>query len=506
MNLKVKKRHLFLTVVIFAIVCFFINGCKIDPKIHDEFYRSDMNSDIRSEFLEFQNIIPDIMKKRKVPGAALAVVDTNGIIWSAAFGYTDYDKKTPITPDTVFSIQSMSKTFTATAVMRAVQDGLVDMDTPISQYIPGFKINSRYEHRPEDVMTIRHLLTHTAGFVHEAPIGNNINAACPSFESHVKSISDTWLRCKVGESWNYSNLGIDLAAYILQVESNKLISEYMQGKIFGPLGMVNSSVDLDVIRNHPNRAIGHRKHFKELELIPMLGAGGVYTSANDLAKFIQLFLNDGRINGQTILDNSSLEIMYAPLTINNNFGTGVYIVKSNNGHIYINHGGGGFGFSTFMIWYPEYGIGGLVLANSESGLQLFNIIEELIKKELIQKKLDFILPDYWDPKVDNVVLPVNEQPEPAGFTRYKPQWEQYTGNYEYILGGNKLHTYAAIALAMGYPVSELEIKIYEKNGFLEINGERLEEYKPGVFFTNSGQCLDFTGDFPLWNGVKIKKR
>ncbi len=504
MKIKVKKWYILVTVLILAIVCFFVNGCKIDPKLQDEFFRTGLNPEIKSELFEFQNLIPGIMKERKVPGSALAVVDSDGIIWSATFGFTDYDKNTPVTRDTIFSIQSMSKTFTASAVMLAVQDGLVDLDIPISQYLPGFKINSRYEQHPEDVITLRHLLSHTAGFIHEAPVGNNIDASCPSFNDHIKSISDTWLQCKVGESWHYSNLGIDLAAYILQVKSGKPITEYMKEKIFDPLEMDNSSVDLDFIRNHPNRAIGHREYFKQLELIPMLGAGGVYTNANDLAEFIRFFLNNGRVNGHTILKDSSLEIMYAPLTNKNDMGTGVYIVKSGNGSVYINHGGGGFGFSTFMIWYPEYGIGGLVLTNSESGLQLFNIIEELIRKKLIEKKSDFILPASWDPKVKNVVLPENTKPEPDNFTAYKPQWKKYTGTYKYIIGGNKLHNYASIALALGYPVPELEVKIYERDGFLEVNGRRLDEYLPGVFFTYDGECLDFSGDTPLWNGLKIE--
>ena len=100
-------------------------------------------------------------------------------------------------------------------VLAAVRDGLLDLDEPISSYLPEFTVGSVHEDRPQDRMTLRHLLSHTAGFVHEAPVGNNYEVGDASFEEHVASISETWLRFPVGERFGYSNLGIDLAASIV---------------------------------------------------------------------------------------------------------------------------------------------------------------------------------------------------------------------------------------------------------------------------------------------------
>ena len=487
----------------------FVNGCAIDPKLQEEHTRDSLSSDVQAVFDEYRQSIPEIMTEHKIPGLSIAVVDHEGILWNAGYGYTDYDKKTPVTPETIFSIQSMSKTFTATAVMFAVQDGLVELNTPITNYLPDFTVNSRYEDDPEGKMTLYHLLTHTAGFTHEAPIGNNIDARSPSFEDHVKSISDTWLRYRVGERNSYSNLGIDLAAYILQVKSGKPITQYMKEKIFDPLGMPNSSVDIEFIINHPNRAIGHRIHFKKVPLIPMLGAGGVYTNANELAKFVQFHINQGAVSGQPLLDKDILYKMYSPLPSNKEVGLGIGIGEI-DGLCYLAHGGGGFGFLTTMAWLPEYQIGALVLTNSTDHSNkhdelMKNLIFRLVKEELIKKSKP-----YEDPPWKAVVADKSKHPEyqwlhQDNFTRYQADWKKYTGTYRFIRGGWEFETYVSIALALGYPDPGSEVNVYEKNGFLEINDERLDEHIAGLFFTNEGECIDFSGPVPTWRNFKMKK-
>src|SRR5215208_3904880 len=151
------------------------------------------SDDIADIIAKYREVIPQRMQQEHVAGLAVAVVDDQHILWAEGFGYTDWDEKIPVTPNTLFSIQSMSKSFTATAVMFAVQDGLVDLDEPITTYLPDFHINSIFEEHPEKKITLRMLLSHTAGFAHEAPYGSNFDHPAYSFEKHIASISDTWL-------------------------------------------------------------------------------------------------------------------------------------------------------------------------------------------------------------------------------------------------------------------------------------------------------------------------
>ena len=197
------------------------------------------------------------MAHEHVPGLALALVDGDRVVWQQGFGSTDSDGGTPVTVDTIFSVQSMSKTFTATAVMQAVQAGRLDLDVPITTYLPGFTVHSAFEPHPERRITLRMLLSHTAGFTHEAPLGNNYEPEPGDFDAHVRSISDTWLRFPVGTGYAYSNLGIDLAGYILEQVSNKPFPVVMHDSLLAPLGMDHSTFDRAEVHATANRAVGH---------------------------------------------------------------------------------------------------------------------------------------------------------------------------------------------------------------------------------------------------------
>ena len=133
----------------------------------------------------FRAEIPQLMADQGVPGLAVAVVDGETPLWVEGFGHVDGPDSAPVTADTIFSVQSMSKVFTATAVMRAVQDGLVALDEPITTYLPDFTVHSAFEAQPERKITLRMLLGHTAGFTHEAPIGNNNDLEPGDFDEHV---------------------------------------------------------------------------------------------------------------------------------------------------------------------------------------------------------------------------------------------------------------------------------------------------------------------------------
>jgi CubicO group peptidase (beta-lactamase class C family) len=362
-------------------------------------------------------------------------------------------------------------------------------------------------------------LTHTSGLARDTTIGNNEEARFPSFEDHVKSISDTWLKHTVGERLDYSNIGFDLAAYIVQIRSGKPFAEYMKEKLFDPLDMPNSSADMVFIEPHPKRSIGHRSHFEEVPLeSPYLGAGGVYTSAKEFARFIQFHLNWGKVDGQTVLDEGHMRTLYTASTTDPSIALGINIgviangtfgkyspLEATKGYV-LSHSGGGYGFSSVMGWLPEYGIGFLVLANSQDdddqlGFLLRNVALRLIKKETIEKRFSFNVPACKQVKVGSH----QQRPAPDTFTPYDPTWRRYTGTYKYMTSGWKLHAYARIELALGGPDPSLKVKVYENNGYLEIDGERLDEHLPGLFFTYNGECFDFRGPIPTWQNLRMKK-
>jgi CubicO group peptidase (beta-lactamase class C family) len=459
-----------------------------------------------SVFDKYRQFFPEVIAKDKIPGLSLALVDRDGILWAAGFGYTDYDKKIPVTADTIFAICSMSKTITAVAVMVAVQDGLLELDVPIIEYWPEFTVNSRFEVNPEKKITLRHLLSHTSGIAHEAPVGNGREPSYGSLEEHILSVSDTWLRHKVGEGWSYSGFGYDIAAYILQVKSGQPFAEYLEDKVFTPLNMPNCSADPEFIRNHPNRAIGHMPYVKRLPLtpdVPWVGAGGMYASAKEMARFVQFFLNGGKVDGQTVLDERLMTSMVTPSIQNKPYGLGVEIYP--NRYIHLGHGGGGLGFISGMFWLPEYGIGGVYLYNSEYLNHSFSISDELIDRNLVQKNESFEIPSAEHPAYKPL--------DPNTFTPFHPAWKKYIGTYKYIMSGWEPSISMRIALALGLTTKYTHVKVFEKDGYLYVDsivfhdddGGRLDEHLSGLFFTPTGKCLDLRGPKLTWQNWRIKK-
>lgn len=321
----------------------------------------------RSTLKNLQTKIPEQWKKDSSPGMAIVVVNDKEILWLESFGYTEISKKKPVDVNTLFSLQSVSKSFTALAVLAAVEEGLLGLDTPISTYLPEFSVHSKYEEDPEDKITLRHLLSHTAGFTHIAP--NYDEDLSATFEEHIKSIKHSWLKYPVGYHWAYSNLGIDLAGYILQLKSGMNFDLYLKKKVLDPLGMKESTFNQEKIANSKNRAVGHYPEVKELpvkmELIP---AGGLYTNAREMALYLRFLLNNGKINGKSYISKKLMKVMCSvafPL-MNERYGYGLGIWRQGIANTYmLYHGGRGYGFTSGMVVYPELRLGVAILSNSE---------------------------------------------------------------------------------------------------------------------------------------------
>ena len=510
-----KKHSLPLVALLAILLVFFCSGCStISPKLQDEYIRPGLSEGMLSVFDKYRQYCPKVMAKDKIPGLSIALVDREGILWTAGFGRTG-DWGQPVTTDTLFSIGSISKTFTGTAVMIAVQDGLLDLDTPIAQYLPDFTVNSRFEERPLDKMTLRHLLTHTAGFTLSAPIGNVADTRCGSFEEHVMSIQQTWLKFRVGERHSYSNMGIDLAAYILQVQSGLSFAQYMKKKVLDPLGMPNSSLDYGFVEDHPNRARGHSPGISEFPAIPMVGAGGVYTTARDLSRFVRFHLNRGTLDGQTILEPRFVDAMYTTSPIAEMADLGIGIGRALDSYR-LNHIGGGFGFLTIMVLLPEYGIGCIVLTNSDAHDDqqtkiTFAILNRLITQRVATKDTSGAVPTADELIGQDTRLSALSEAEVVHTpTPFRPEWKRYVRTYRLRPGGYKLHPVVWIGLALGGCVDSMKLTVEEKDGLLWVKSlnsqgepEPLEEHEPGLFFTPAGEALDFRDPVPTWRNVKM---
>jgi CubicO group peptidase (beta-lactamase class C family) len=300
--------------------------------------------------------IIDAMRSEGVEGTSVCLIDKGKVAWAEGFGTTGGHAPVAVDEQTIFSIQSTSKNFTAVGVLLAVQEGLLDLDVPISRYLPAFKVNSRFESNPQELITLRLLLSHRAGFTHEAPVGNNYEPGTADFAAHVRSISQTWLRYPVGERYRYSNLGFDLAGFILQETTGMPYAEWLRRKLFEPLGMVDSTADASVYTVRRNRAMGHEKGYDSVPAVtPLVASGGVYTSARDMARYAAFHLDGGRIDGKAVLEAGLWNEMHG-FGLGGDYGLGVIRNELRYGDTpvrVLSHKGGGFGFGCVFIYCPE---------------------------------------------------------------------------------------------------------------------------------------------------------
>jgi CubicO group peptidase (beta-lactamase class C family) len=301
--------------------------------------------------------------------------------------------------------------------------------------------------------------------------------------------------------------------------------QYMTERLFHPLSMSNAIVGRAEPAGKSSRATGYTTGIKSVPyLCPSLGASDVYSSVVDCAKIIQLHLNKGTVEDTQFLDASLLDAMNTPQAVfsppNIYYGLGMGIDKRapNGAILRLGHTGGGVGFVTGCFWYPEYGLGMVVMGNrypinideTKFGLSLTN---KLIKAKLVEKQFTLSKPDYskcvkvWDKWADHHSTP------------YKSAWSKYCGTYQFRITGIKFKWWASLFFRYkgGWPP---QITIHEKDGFLcategEFIGQLLvhrhihqplQEHQPGLFFTASGVALDLTGEVPTWGNFRLVKQ
>jgi CubicO group peptidase (beta-lactamase class C family) len=355
------------------------------------------SSEVKALIEECRAAIQTEMKKTNTPGLSIAIVWNRQPLWIESFGSTDKTGKKNVTNKTIFSIQSLSKQITTVAILMAVQDGILDLDVPISKYLPDYKLKSKFEERPQDKITLRHLLCHKAGFDHNLPDDNTMEARARSLEQHAGKIAETELIHPVGEQFSYSNIGFDLAGYILQKVSGEPFGQYVEHKIFKPLGMNNSYLVSKEILKHENRAIGNHKKIQDFGEVPAFPSCGAYCDIEDMVKFIQFHLNGGKVNGKTILKQNILNQMYeVPFnTSGKNEGYALGIGVAHRRHnddiipIYV-HSGDGYGFSSDLFFAPSVGLGTVILTNQNNfNMRWRGQLEDMIYRHL-GERLEFI--------------------------------------------------------------------------------------------------------------------
>ena len=266
-----------------------------------------------------------------VPGVVALATDRSGVIYEGGFGQRINGQSTRMTPDTVVWIASMTKAVTAAAAMQLVEQGKVNLDSPVTRWVPdlartrvldGWDADGQPRLRaPKKAITLRHLLTHTGGFAYDLWSADLVRYQklkdIPGIGSCKNIALTTPLLSDPGERWEYG-IGIDWAGKMVEAVSGQTLGYYLQENILGPLGMTNTAFKITpdmrsrLAKVHAHGADGSYTPIDfEMPQEPEfeMGGGGLYSTAGDYAKFVRVFLNRGKGNGNQVLKPQTVELM-----------------------------------------------------------------------------------------------------------------------------------------------------------------------------------------------------
>ena len=265
-----------------------------------------------AEFGEARAFIQQLIARGFSPGASVAVIRDGAVVWSEGFGYADLEARRRATPDSIYSLASVSKPFTGTALMTLVEKGAIDLDAPANRYLPGVKLRN-YAGDPSEI-TIRRLANHTAGFPTHFNFFHD-GIAPPSWDETLRRYGFAFV--KPGTRQEYSNLAFGILAYITEAVSKTPRRQYLEETVFDPLGMTRTS---DRVR--PGREADAAVQYamdaagRFLRTSPYAfdhpGASAYWSSANDLALFVRMHLNNGALGKVRILKPESAIAMRTP--------------------------------------------------------------------------------------------------------------------------------------------------------------------------------------------------
>lgn len=308
------------------------------------------------------------MKEQHIPGIGIAVVLNGHVVKAQGYGFSNVELRTPVTPETVFEAGSITKQFAATAILMLAEQGKLGLDDSITKYFPEAPQTMK-------AVTVRHLLTHTSGIADVSDGTSETSGTTGVVDFRHEYSEDELARAYLaqplasvpGTKWSYCNACYDLLGIIVHRVSGKPYGEFLQERIFAPLGMSSARVFsfADIV---PNRASGYtqvdgaweNEHRWWSQSIYAGAAGGLWMNVLDLAKW------DAALTTDRIVKHASRETMWTPVPLDDGSaypgGMGWFIASA-KGHRIVFHTNGGPGSSAVITRYLDDGLTVIVMTN-----------------------------------------------------------------------------------------------------------------------------------------------
>lgn len=467
--------------------------------------------------------IQQVMKQKHLPSFAVTLVDDQNIVWQETFGLANIEKNQLAEPDTVYRLWSVAKAFTAIETLRLVEDGLVDLDTPITEYIPDFALQSRFP--DSEPITIRSILTHRSGLprngCHWIEFNPNVLAEL------VASLKDCYQVYPVGYRYKYSNVGFNLLGYLIEEMRGVFFPDYLRDELFLPLGMENTTFLRSHLPAQAEVASGYEFYEGEYYLYEQgdttnLASGNLYGTIEDMGKFMQLIFRNGEANGAQLIAPETLQGMFVEQTSSardpQTMGLGWKTNRVLGSEQLVWHDGGpSDGTGSLVAFLPERKLGVVLIANGTT-------FDGSISVPLAVEFLELMLETKYGPQ-----SPLEEKHATVDVER--ALLENYVGKYivfgevmDVYLDGNQLkgrvygfsfnldplsktlfqpqHWLADIGLTslFGAPVDLHQLKIEFMPGD-EISSDYVILHLGGIGYEICPEYPDLKEILPLWDEI-----
>ena len=362
------------------------------------------------------------MAYRGLPGVSFALVHDQELVWARGFGWADVQRKVPATADTLYRVASITKLFTATAILQLSDAGKLRLDDPVRDVLPWFTPSTAPGE--DSPITIRHLITHTSGLPREAPFPYWSEAVFPSLDDIRAEVPAQACILPTQSRWKYSNLAVVIAGEIVSSVSGLPWAEYVRHRILEPLGMQDSLTETPP-EDHPRLARGYARRLPngERAVAPysnvrgVAAAAGLTTTVADLARFAMLqFRSDGAplLRGNTLREMQRVHWLDPEWQLG--WGLGFQLLRTQNRTL-IGHGGVLRGYRSEFRFSVADRVAMIVMINADDGEP----------RTFIERAFEWLAPA--------IVRAANA---PAAPPVADPSWARYLGRYRNAWGDSQV--------------------------------------------------------------------
>jgi CubicO group peptidase (beta-lactamase class C family) len=390
-----------------------------------------------------ERFVVDQLAAWEVPGCAVAAVQDGQVVLAAGWGQRDLDTKLPVTADTLFAIGSTTKAFTAATIGALVDDGLLDWERPLRDYVPEIQL-----HDPvvSDRLTVVDLLSHRSGLPRHEMVW--LGHPSRTRAEVIRRLRFLPLSKDLRQAFQYCNLGYLMAGYAVEALSGTSWEDYLRRRLLTPLGMGRSNLSVEAMSADPDHATAYERRQGVVVPVPqrpitaLAPAGAVNSCAADLTRWLLAQLGDGQLDGQAVMSAAMVAHQHEPHIVlpedrtfpastRHAYGLGWFVGRY-RGHRLLEHGGGIDGFLTECMLLPDDGIGVAVMTNTTSSamtpIVAYRILDELLGLEPLdwfssfKPRYDTIMAGMREARQARRVVPDAPLPRPL---------DAYAGEYEH---------------------------------------------------------------------------